>query len=366
MVGDTDQAIYSGLGGVAKSKEELESEFGNIKIECRTISGCYRSSQRIIDFYSNFQLNKFSITASGKNKTETGNICFNKNITRQNVYEYIAKIVQANLDKGIPQNEICIIAPRWELVIPCGRHLTSILKDVEFNAPGLSPLGKSHDNIFFKIARLFLTEPSPRMFSTRLRWSHEVIQQLVLNFSICFDESIMTPRMFLRIVNKIQCNDTIGIEYLKNVFEQLFNEIGICMNENQGLLEQYNAFIDRAIQRQDIEGIPKDTEGFRKMFKTRTGIVVNTCHGVKGEEFETVIAFGLLNGYIPNWKDIWSGQSEKVDMSKKLMYVTCSRAKKNLYLIAEEGHLTRKKVAYSVNDELNSVLFDYDEIVFNK
>jgi DNA helicase-2/ATP-dependent DNA helicase PcrA len=35
------------------------------------------------------------------------------------------------------------------------------------------------------------------------------------------------------------------------------------------------------------------------MFKHEEGVVVNTCHGIKGEEFDTVIAFGLLHGKIP-------------------------------------------------------------------
>jgi len=39
---------------------------------------------------------------------------------------------------------------------------------------------------------------------------------------------------------------------------------------------------------------------FRVFFKESMGVVINTCHGVKGEEYETVIAFGMLNGHIPN------------------------------------------------------------------
>lgn len=361
IVGDVDQAIYGGLGGVAKSKKELEEEFGNLEFEEKTISGCYRSCQRIVDYYSNFQLNKYKISSLGNNKDDRGTICFNKTIDRANLYNYIAQIVQENLDKGIAANQICIIAPRWEIVIPCARSLNAALKDIEFDAPGLSPLGRNHDNIFFKIARLFLTEPSPNMFNTRIRWAKEVIYQLALNYDINFKEDELSPLKLLKLINGIQCIEKEGIEYLKNVFNQLLEKLNIKLNENLGLCEQYNALVSKTINNQSKEGVSTDIETYRKIFSKKKGIVINTCHGVKGEEYETVIALGLLNGYIPNWKDIYMGKEQQISVSNKLLYVTCSRAKKNLYLIAERGRFTNQKRPYSVNNELNSVVFDYDE-----
>lgn len=361
IVGDVDQAIYNGLGGVAKSKEELEEEFGNIVFEEKTISGCYRSCQRIVDFYSNFQLNRYKITSLGNNKDDRGTICFNKSINRTDVYAYIAQIVQENLKKGITPNQICVIAPRWEIVIPCARSLNAILKNVEFDAPGLSPLGRNHDNIFFKIARLCLTEPSPNMFNTRMRWAKEVIHQLALNYNIYFKEDELSPLILLKLINGIQCDKKSGIEYLKNVFDQLLEKLNIKLKENVGLYEQYNALIDKVSNNQAKEGISTDIDTYRKIFSNKKGIVINTCHGVKGEEYETVIALGLLNGYIPNWKDIYMGKEHQINASNKLLYVTCSRAKKNLYLIAEIGRFTNQKTPYSVNNELNSVVFEYDE-----
>src|SRR5690606_10187683 len=50
LVGDTDQAIYASLGGIAKSLEEIQEELNTLPIEQLTLSGNYRSTQRIIDF----------------------------------------------------------------------------------------------------------------------------------------------------------------------------------------------------------------------------------------------------------------------------------------------------------------------------
>ena len=41
----------------------------------------------------------------------------------------------------------------------------------------------------------------------------------------------------------------------------------------------------------DFIKLPKDINYMKKMFNSKEGIVVNTCQGVKGEEFHTVIAF---------------------------------------------------------------------------
>ena len=58
--------------------------------------------------------------------------------------------------------------------------------------------------------------------------------------------------------------------------------------------------------------------------------------------YQTVIAFGLLRGYIPNWEVIISGDPGIAnDRASKLLYVICSRAKVSLHLIAESGRLTR-------------------------
>jgi superfamily I DNA/RNA helicase len=89
-------------------------------------------------------------------------------------------------------------------------------------------------------------------------------------------------------------------------------------------------------------------------------VIINTCVGVKGEEFETVIAYGLLYVYIPHWNEIFSGNA--TDASKKLMYVICSRAKTNLHLISETGRTTRRGDALTITPELASKIFEYDEI----
>lgn len=112
----------------------------------------------------------------------------------------------------------------------------------------------------------------------------------------------------------------------------------------------------------DFFNVPKDINYMKKMFNSKQGIVVNTCQGVKGEEFHTVIAFGLLRGYLPNWKEIIGKTREnEIEESNKLLYVICSRAKKNLFLFSEIGRRTLKGSSYEVNYQLNLIDFSYNE-----
>lgn len=55
LIGDQEQAIYTGLGAEIKNKEELIDYFKLERLEDMALTGCFRSSQRIIDFYKKYQ-----------------------------------------------------------------------------------------------------------------------------------------------------------------------------------------------------------------------------------------------------------------------------------------------------------------------
>lgn len=109
--------------------------------------------------------------------------------------------------------------------------------------------------------------------------------------------------------------------------------------------------------------LPVDVESFKQCFKEKEGVVINTFHGVKGEEYTTVIAFGLLYGYVPHWNIINNKPLRyQTDETKKLLYVVCSRAKKNLYLFSEQGRTTKKRWELSPTKEIESVAYMYDDL----
>ncbi|MDM5278714.1 ATP-dependent helicase [Paenibacillus silvae] len=354
LVGDPDQAIFETLGGVAKSVIEISDEIGGYPITHCKLSGNYRSSQRIIDLYKTFQLNDLPITALGKNATDYGKITYNDRVNIGELTEEIARLIRINLNNGIPMNEICVIAPQWMLLVPMARGLKALLPDIHFDAPGLTPLPRRAENFWFKVARLFLTEPSPSMYINRVRWATEVINELS---QLTGSPTSKTAKGLLTQINSIKSDKTNGEQFLTESFEELLNRLDISLDAHELLREHYISFftgMKRRLER-ELSQISIDLESFKDMFKQHKGVVVNTCQGVKGEEFETVIAYGILDGLIPH-SSLRRDPQAAESSSKKLLYVICSRAKTNLHLIAEEGRERHP----DVNSQLNDVSFNFD------
>ena len=69
----------------------------------------------------------------------------------------------------------------------------------------------------------------------------------------------------------------------------------------------------------------------RRVFAQRSGITVSTIHGVKGAEYDVVIAYALLDG-MEHFSDETPDES-----ALKLLYVIClARAKKSSPYIGEK------------------------------
>ncbi len=79
------------------------------------------------------------------------------------------------------------------------------------------------------------------------------------------------------------------------------------------------------------------------MFKRPGGVIVTSCHSIKGEEYETDICSGILKGYIPNWGLIINQPDIDEDIeAQQLLYVIISRARKNPHLVSEYGRRRRQ------------------------
>ena len=134
--------------------------------------------------------------------------------------------------------------------------------------------------------------------------------------------------------------------------------LNVQLQKEKELSKLIEAFFSKIASRVKKYSISTDYESVCKYFKRRKGVVINTIHGVKGEEYTTVIAFGLLNGYLPNWEYIIDSQKQLIRKNEtcKMLYVLCSRAKKNLYLFSERGHKAKKSGSeYTATDELSLI-----------
>lgn len=368
IVGDVNQAIYTSLGGIAKNKIEIKHEFDIEQLEHLRLTGNYRSSQRIIDLSIHLQDEETNVISLADYADKKGIITFNnQDYHKDDIPELIAKMVALHINNGVPTHEICVLAPQWWLITNLGRQLVTLLPDVKFDAPGLSPLHHQRDNIWFKIARLFLVEPEPRLYLARLRWTGSIIREIEQLTGSDLPEEFRTARKLLRMTNSIKSGESEGIAYLKDAFQQLMLKLQLNLETYSSLFEPWQSFFEKAHDRlsNPDHNIQSDILSLKKMFKRPGGVVVTSCHSIKGEEYETVICYGILKGYIPNWKSIIDDDIDEDVEARRLLYVIISRAKKHLQLISEYGRRTKNGNLYETNMNIENVNCEYDILDFN-
>jgi len=361
FVGDPDQAIYGSLGGVAKTKSELEQGLG-CEILQDSLPGNYRSTQRVIDFYRNFQNQDLKIVARGEYANEPGYIALNDAIHRDELVDRLKYLIEGYLEKGIKENEICVLVPQWYLVMGIAGQLRQAMPEIPIDATGVGPMSANRDNFFYKLTRILMTEPSPRVYSLRIKWAKELIGELIHYYADPSLQENISPRDFLKTCNNIHSEESDLVDYLNHCFKQFFEGFGLGANPGiETNLSSYISGINKRIK-DDGYALSSDVETFRNFFKEARGVVISSCHGVKGEEFEVVIAFGLVFGHLPHWGAFYSKEIDHDDTAKKLLYVICSRAKRYLHLISERGR-GKKDEDLETTHQLAEITFDYDDLL---
>lgn len=334
IVGDPNQSIYENLGGYPMEKAKLE-RLGKIHLIEHKLSANYRSSEKITNYFDFFKTYPNNISPEGENADYQSTITYNQAVDKDELVNEIEHLIQYNIiEKSISTNEICIAAPQWYPLAALTRSLMIKMPDCSFNGPGMAPFAKDIDNFWYLLSRIILTEPSPSLYLRRLRWSKEVLESLQNNGA---DVSEFSSKNLLKICNSLDIREENGLDYLELAFQEVFRSIGVNFNSSKTLSEHFQSFFESSSKR--IKKLEEDgnqyigtIDNFRKVFRQRDGITISSIHGTKGEEYDTVIGFGLVNDWVPHFAD-QNGEAN----SKKMLYVLSSRARKNLHLISERG-----------------------------
>lgn len=361
FVGDTNQAIYGNLGGVAKSAECLSQQFG-IPLKQDQLTGCYRSTERIIDYYTKFEVTKTSVFSASDRKNMQGIISYDTKTSKDNLHTKIAEIIKFHLSQGVESKEICVVAPQWYQIYPIAKKLRSEMPTVVFDAPDIMPFKYDPMNPFYLLARLLFTPPGENV-KTRKRISTEILEILNCEYQISIPNGYDNYNL-LKAVNSVPRKEENGLSFFQHAVEFILKTLRVSIADEKQLFEEYNNFILKAEERIRNHNLPTSIDDFNSFFKERKGVVINTIHGIKGEEFEVVIGFDLLNGHLPHWNYISNNSNDVIRKNEtlKLLYVLCSRAKVNLYLFSETGRTTKNGHPLIATDELRAVRYKYDSI----
>ncbi len=336
VVGDPNQAIYGSLGGYAITAAQFGA-IANVNFREMELSQNYRSSKRIVGYFANYNVHATKIEAAAKHKDHVSLISFDTKTSKDELEGELIRLIRHSAETlGIPHHEICIVAPQWVHLAGMTRRLVAAMPDYRFDGPGMVPFARDIDNFWYKLSRIVLTEASPGMYVRRLRWAAEVLTALD---DAGANVSDLSRKTLLRECNSVSLVEQDGLTYLRQFFDLLFARIGIDYCKFPALLDHHQAFFESStarIARLTKEGAAfiSDIATFRRVFETRSGITLSTIHGVKGAEFDTVIAYALLEGMVPHFADAAGDIS-----ANKLLYVIASRAKKHLHLIAERGRM---------------------------
>jgi DNA helicase II / ATP-dependent DNA helicase PcrA len=360
IVGDPNQAIYGSLGGYAITANEFGVMAG-IDFKEMELSLNYRSSDRVVRYFGNYNVYATKIESMAKHRDYGSLISFNPEIERDDLEAELIRLIRYNIETvGIAPHEVCVLAPQWVHLASMTRGLVASLPEYSFDGPGMVPFARDPDNFWYKLSKVILTEASPHMYVRRHRWAGEVLSALA---DAGADISKITRKSLLKESNSILLTEQDGLSYLAQFFDTLFLRIGIDFRILPTLREHHEAFFESSlarIQRLQGEGsaFVGDINAFRKVFESRNGITVSTIHGVKGAEYDAVIAYALLEGMVPNFND-----PNPQDSANKLLYVICSRARKNLHLLAERGRMRGGRHGeYPVTTVLANCGFTYNDV----
>lgn len=356
IVGDPNQAIYGTLGGYSIEPDAFANMTG-LAFDERRLSCNYRSSARIVRYFEHFKLHENAVVPVGRDRDFASAISFDTTTSKEDLLGEIVRLIVKSIEVDrIPQSEICVLGPTWAMLAALTRRLVGALPQYDFDGPGMVPFARDMENFWFKMSRIALTSSAPNLYVRRLRWAGELIRELG---SAGVSVSHISAKTLLRASNGFVSLQADGLQYLAEYFDAMMNWIGIDKADFPTLAEHHLAFFESSAERigkiaaQGGEFIREITT-FRKVFAERTGITISTIHGVKGGEFDVVVAFGLLQEIVPNFND-----PDQVDSAKKLIYVICSRARKHLYLISESNR-PKRRATYQPTQVLLDVEFEYD------
>jgi hypothetical protein len=359
LVGDPNQAIYGSLGGYAMTCAEFAAR-SNLVLAEKGLSINYRSSARIVGYFSNYHVWPAEIVAEGRDRAYPSLISFDQETHHHALEDEIVRLIRYNIEElGIAPHEVCVIGPRWIQLAAVTRRLVAALPEYSFDGPGMAPFARDQDNFWFKVARLALSEPSPQLYVRRTRWAGEVLADLQHAGA---DVSKFSRRDLLRLCNAIAIDVQDGLEYLGLFFDDFCLAMGLDLGLHPALAEHHETFFARSeaqiarLENAGVQGV-SDIPMFRRVFASRSGITISTIHGVKGAEFDTVIAFAMLEGMVPHF-----ATEDGEGSAKKLLYVVCSRPRKNLHLLSESGRLDNRGDIYSTTEVLARCAFAYDPV----
>ncbi len=355
VVGDDSQSIYSFRGANFKNIIDFPKDFPDAKII--TIEENYRSTQAILNFTNQIlasMIEKYPKTLYTKN--EFGDLPYiisAQNTTLESKF-VVDKILQLR-EEGVALNDISVLFRSGYI---------SYDLEIELNKAGI-PYRKFGGIKFIETAHIkdlisflrILNNPAEKLSWFRIlqlmpgfgpkksREIAEQIEELIKQNKFSFKEfaesKIFRDKVFELFYLLNECNKkdllpseklNIIIPFYEPILREKYDdfpkrlkdlEIFLAISERYKSLSQFldDLALEPAVQSvYDIEN-PGSEDEF---------LTLSTIHSAKGLEWHSVFVIGVVEGFFPNIRS--SESFEDLEEEKRLLYVACTRAKKNLFI----------------------------------
>ncbi|ELB2963266.1 ATP-dependent helicase [Vibrio parahaemolyticus] len=343
LIGDQEQAIYTGLGAEVKGKAELIDYFALEALHDLSLTGCFRSSQRIIDFYTKYQDGGLSIESKSDLKEFESVVHLEQGIDKSQLSNFIHEVIQSHIEKGILAEEIVVLCPSWFDVIQRSKELDKLDKDYSIDGVVVSPIPKNEDNMWLNLVKLVLNEACMENYLIRRRLANTLIEGL----EECGLNVSGEHKKILKIVNGFNISiDQSITDWIESIVLEFSHLISLNITANKTAKLRLDSLIDATKIRMEKHDMDYRAHDLKRFFGKSKGVKITTCHSTKGDEYDVVICTGLLEGKIPHWNDVYINNQHANYVARRLLYVIGSRAKKHLYMVSERGHKTRKGFDY--------------------
>ncbi|HFT3433940.1 TPA: UvrD-helicase domain-containing protein [Klebsiella variicola] len=353
LIGDKEQAIYTGLGAVVKNKKELSEYFNIVNLVNMNLTGCFRSSQLIVGFYSKYKDSKFKITALSKLKDFKSVIYNESSIDKSQLSNYVIEIIKTHLKQGVSPDEIAVLCPSWFDVINLSNEILLGGGDFKIDGVTISPIPKNSENVWLGLIKLLLIKRVPSNFIIRQKLLNEFISELNFQSVNYIDYS---PKSILSKINQLALISEYEVDievWLERIIVDFCSILKLDLTKGGFFYNEMISLVNATTKRMKKYKMAYKAKDLAQFFNSKVGVKITTCHSTKGDEYDVVICTGLLNGKIPHWNDIKNKKREHSDyVARRILYVICSRAKKHLYLISEQGHKTQSGYPYYVTPQL--------------
>lgn len=320
IVGDDDQSIY----GFRDANVELIKNFfemiGENGLDVQLMEN-RRSTHNIVDFASTLiSYNQNRIEKYPKSTNETGEpVRVSVFASKEDEQEYIVDVIEDLIKNGRKDNEIAILAPtNAELMVYADMLKKRDIESVSINPEPILENPRVVGAVGLVKFMLNNSEFSGTAYinardnGTAITKSDEEIRREILNLQ----------------------NEVKNIKNVTGLFEK-FKALDPEENDEiyQSFLEDINTAMEDAVKKENLPAVCQYVMDFERFGQKQTarkekaynGVVLSTMHSSKGKEWPVVFcSVTKMHG-----RDL---KPEDIDEKNRLLFVACTRAKKELYI----------------------------------